>query len=383
MSQLDEPRWALAVLSALIEPGDRDLDDLLGEHGLERTLGLIQEGTVPHRLRQQTSSKLAGTNLARLAAEVCASTKRCGARLAVPSDADWPQRLRDLLILSDESEMYTRPPRCLWVRGEGRLAEVADRSVAIVGSRNSTPYGDHVAAELAYDLAKRGWPIVSGGAIGIDQAAHDGTLAAGGPTVAVFANGLDQTYPKRGAGLFDRIRRQGLLLSEWPPGTRPHRHRFLIRNRVIAALSAGTVVVEAELRSGARHTARLAAELDRPLMFTPGPVTSARSAGVHQLARDPWGARLVTRAEDVIEDISGEVSVPMRTSTRPRDSLDEASHRVLDCFQAGFVVSPRDISQQSGIPLAAVNISLRDLQKLGWVEQRDNRWRMVRTVASG
>src|SRR5690606_37691766 len=128
---------------------------------------------------------------------------------------------------------------------------------------------------------------VSGGAYGIDTAAHRGSLAADGPTVAVLACGVDRPYPLSNTNLFHRIAETGLIISEWPPGAIPQRHRFLVRNRVIAALTRGTVVVEAALRSGARHTARRAQELDRPLMIVPGPITSSYSAGVHQLARGP------------------------------------------------------------------------------------------------
>src|SRR5690606_18911286 len=145
-----------------------------------------------------------------------------------------PARLADLARISRGRERHQRdtyPPLCLWLRGPWPLAEALDRSIAVVGARAATGYGEHVAAELAYGVADRGWTVVSGGAYGIDSAAHRGTLSAGGVTVAVLACGVDRAYPASNASLFERIAETGLLISEWPPGAEPHRHRFLIRNR--------------------------------------------------------------------------------------------------------------------------------------------------------
>src|SRR5581483_2905197 len=155
---------------------------------------------------------------------------------------------------------------------------------------------------------ERGWAVISGGAYGIDAAAHRGALAAEAVTIAVLACGADYPYPASHADLFAAICAQGLVMSEWPPGCRPARTRFLTRNRVIAALSNGTVIVEAGERSGALNTARHAADLGKPLMAVPGPVTSAQSAGCHRILRE-WGATCVTRAADVIEMLSP-LSVP-------------------------------------------------------------------------
>ena len=160
-----------------------------------------------------------------------------------------------------------------------------------------------MAGEIAADLAEQGWVIISGGAYGIDAAAHRGALAARAATIAVLACGLDQPYPAGHAGLFADIAGDGLVVSEWPPGRRPARLRFLVRNRTIAAMTCGTVIVEAGERSGALNTARHAAELGRPLMAVPGPVTSAQSAGCHRIIRE-WGATCVTCAADIIELLS-------------------------------------------------------------------------------
>lgn len=381
MGLIDNPRWALAVMSHLIEPGDADLDDFLGEHGVAETMRCLEKGDVPERLRRMTVPNLVDGSAEQIARDIKDATEKCGARVVIPTDDEWPEQLRDLQLLNDESDPHTRPPRILWVRGDGNLATLTKKSVAIVGSRNSTSYGDHVAGDISGDLAQRGWPVVSGGATGIDQAAHDGALIAYGATVAVFANGLDQMYPVSGSRLFDRICQRGALVSEWPPSSRPHRHRFLIRNRVIAALAAGTVVVEAERRSGARNTARYAAELERKLMYVPGPVTSSRSEGTHQLAREPWEARLVTNADDVVEELTGELAPWPALHPRERDHLDEAANRVLDCFRSGYVVTSQWIAEQGKIPVQAVEHTLRQLHRSGWVEQWEGRWRMSRRLA--
>src|SRR5262249_45616384 len=160
----------------------------------------------------------------------------------------------------------------------------------------ATSYGLQLAAELAYGLADSGWTVISGGAYGIDAAAHRGALAAHGRTVVVLACGIDTVYPLGHAGLFERISERGLMLTEWPPGAVAFRTRFLVRNRLIAALSRGTVVVEAAARSGARSTARRARELDRVLMACPGPATSAMSLGCHTEIRE-HNARLVVNHE--------------------------------------------------------------------------------------
>ncbi|WP_240675226.1 DNA-processing protein DprA [Cellulomonas endophytica] len=211
-----------------------------------------------------------------------------GGQLLVPGDPVWPLPVEDL-------EAAT--PFCLWVRG--RLP--AGRTVALVGARAATAYGEHVARTLASGAAESGLAVVSGGAFGIDAAAHRGALAAGGPTVVVLAGGVDRSYPAAHGRLFAEVLAAGgALLSEAPPGTLPLRSRFLLRNRLIAALTQGTVVVEAAWRSGALSTARHAAGLLRPLGVVPGPVTSVASAGCHRLVREGI-ATLVTCADDLRE----------------------------------------------------------------------------------
>ncbi|GAA2471089.1 hypothetical protein Ahu01nite_079400 [Winogradskya humida] len=182
------------------------------------------------------------------------------------------------------------------------MCDALTRSVAIVGARAATAYGLHVSTELASELASRGWTVMSGGAFGIDGAAHRAALAAGGLTVAVLACGIDRPYPVGNSALFDQIVAHGVLISEWPPGAEPLRHRFAISNRIIATAD-GTVVVEAAARSAAVHTMGRVLSLGRPAMVVPGPVTSALSLGCHQILRTSAAARVVTSAGEVITEL--------------------------------------------------------------------------------
>ncbi|MEU5156327.1 DNA-processing protein DprA [Glycomyces sp. NPDC021274] len=378
----DDPRLALMLLSSMVEPGDAELDDLLSEIGPIEAVKRLWEGEVPERLRRLTSAIVSCTHdPAARAADIAAATKECGARVLIPGDPGWPEQLRDLLLVCDADEPHVRPPRCLWVRGDQDLAHLCRRSVAIVGSRAATEYGQHLADDLAAELTEAGWTIVSGGAFGIDRAAHLGALARGGSTVSVLACGVELPYPKGNHSMFNLIAERGLIVSEWPPGTTVMKHRFLTRNRVIAALTAGTVVIEAAHRSGARNTARYAAELGRVLMFTPGPVTSSMSAGAHQLAREPWEARLVTRAEEVIEDltgIGGPLATPPPTQRRPFDRLTEIEARLVESLPRGYVVETTRLAAAAGVPAEIAAETLERLLQTGWVDRIDNRWRLAR-----
>jgi DNA protecting protein DprA len=217
---------------------------------------------------------------------------RIGCRLLVPGDPGWPTVLDDLDATA---------PLCLWVRGPADLHALSARSVALVGARAATPYGEHVAADLAAGIAEAGGLVVSGGAYGIDVAAHRGALSAGGITVALLAGGVDRTYPAGNRDLLESLAREhGAVVAECPPGTAPVRSRFLLRNRLIAALAGATVVVEAAWRSGALSTAAHAGALLRPLGAVPGPVTSMASVGCHRPLRD-GAAVCVTSTADVLE----------------------------------------------------------------------------------
>ncbi len=304
--KLSEEKLARAALTYLAEPGDPALGALLGICEPAEVLAAIKAdmlpGTGPGCGDSPASRAALGRALGRWRVrlpglpddEGIAGACRDGIRLICPGDAEWPGAL---------DQLGQARPYALWLRGSADLRLACVRSVSMVGSRAATGYGGHVAGEIAADLAERGWVIISGGAYGIDAAAHRGALAARGITIAVLACGVDYPYPAGHADLFAAITAEGLVVSEWPPGSHPARIRFLVRNRSIAALASGTVIVEAGERSGALNTARHAADLGKPLMAVPGPVTSAQSAGCHRIIRE-WGATCITRADDIIELLS-------------------------------------------------------------------------------
>lgn len=301
--QTDPDRGARAALSAVVEPlhGHRVARHVIA-HGPAATLAQLRTGAVRELDRGgQLMRKLADVD----GQAVLRAGEAAGARLLCPGDPEWPAPLDELTRAADTSDSWWSPPLALWVRGEPNLAATAERSVAIVGARAATSYGLHHAAELAAEMSSQGWTIMAGGSYGVDGQAHRGALAAGGPTVAVLACGVDVAYPQGHADLLDRIASEGLVVSELPPGARPTRARFLARNRLLAALTRGVVIVEAAMRSGALNTAAWAGHLGRPVMAMPGPVTSPMSAGCHQLIRQKQtGAVLVTGAADIQEAIT-------------------------------------------------------------------------------
>src|SRR5581483_784016 len=277
----------------------------------------------------------------------------------------------------DRFDRDTFPPHAIWVRGTRPLDELANRCVAIIGARACTDYGAHMAAELGFGLASRGWTVISGGAYGIDAAAHRGALAAHGHTVAVMACGLDRPYPASNTGLFDRIAREGLVISEWPPGTDPHRHRFLIRNRVIAALGRGTVLVEAALRSGARFTLRRTRQLGRIAMAVPGPATSAASTGCHEeLRRDGDDrVRLVTRVRDVLDEIGvvgDDLAEIEHGPQRPHDDLTATELQLVDASPQRGSLSVEEIAARAGVGLLDAMATLPSLVLRGHLREFDD-----------
>ncbi len=297
---------------------------------------------------------------------------RFGMRLVCPGDEEWPTALDDLV--GSDADCFG-----LWVRGPMRLRDACRQAVAVVGTRAATEYGEHVAAELGFGLAERGWTVVSGLAYGVDAAAHRGALAASGPTVAVLASGADIAYPKGNLGLYQRIVASGAVVSEHPPGAAPQRLRFLVRNRLIAALSAGTVVVEAAPRSGARSTARHAGELFRHVMAVPGPVTSALSAGCHQLLRDRPDTVLVTKVDEIIEQVGpmGAFADRVTGPVRRRDLLGPAVSRVLDAVPVVRPVEASRIARTAGMRLDAVIAALAALAAHDLVGQTAEGWSMT------
>jgi len=441
-----EVRLARAALTYLAEPGDPVLGALLGVCDPAEVLAAIKADTPPEvshigsagqasqpsqigRASRATLGRALArwrVRLPKLPADAgIADASRDGIRLVCPEDAEWPGVL---------DQLGPARPYALWLRGNADLRFACPRSVSVVGSRAATSYGAHVAGEIAADLGERGWAVISGGAYGIDAAAHCGALAAEGVTIAVLACGVDYPYPAGHADLFAAICAQGLVVSEWPPGSRPARTRFLTRNRVIAALACGTVIVEAGERSGALNTARHAADLGKPLMAVPGPVTSAQSAGCHRIIRE-WSATCVTRAAEIIEMLSplstpdplapggaphpstgvahtsvssaGASSADAPATYAPgayapdawplgrgalsragvlsqdddepcRDDLDADCARVLDALPSRGGAGTSTVAVEAGVDLETVLRCLGQLAGMGFIERCDRGWRLRR-----
>jgi DNA processing protein len=369
----DQERFARAALTRLVEPGNGVIGRWLATRSAFELLEVVRRGGRHPELRIDQARRAALRE--RLAAlDPAADFGRLtalGGRFLVPGDPEWPSQLADL---------GPAQPIGLWVVGTGSLRLLALRSVAVVGSRACTEYGAHVAAELGAELAERGWVVCSGAAYGIDAAAHRGALAVGGMTVGVLASGVDVEYPRGNSSLIRRIREQGQLVSEHPPGEHPNRFRFVLRNRVLAALTRGTVVVEAARRSGALSTARRALELNRHTMGVCGPVTSELSAGVHELLRG-GGATLVTCAAEVIEligAIGADLPPPHRSVPRARDLLAPAAARVLEAVPAGPAGAPVGaLAARAAMPADAVLKQLYELCSLGFVQRAGSHWRVV------
>ncbi len=356
-------RAARAALTRLAEPGDAWLGRAVAGLGAVEVLDRVRAASAAEDERLAHYR----VRLPALDADLDLAV-RAGARVVVPGDDEWPLPLDDLA---------DRAPLALWVAGDGHLGDVTRRAVSVVGARACTPYGEHVAAELAAGLGDRGWTVVSGGAYGIDAAAHRGALAVDGPTVAVLACGVDVPYPAAHDGLLRAVRSAGVVMSELPPGARPTRRRFLDRNRVIAALGRGTVVVEAAIRSGALNTAGHAEELSRTVMAVPGPVTSAASSGCHELLRTR-GAALVTGAADVLDlvgDLLVDASDPRRGERRPHDELDPLALRVLEALPIRRRAAADSIGRVAGLDAPTVLRTLGQLAAAGLADSDGGRWR--------
>jgi DNA processing protein len=301
-----------------------------------------------------------------------------------PGDPDWPTAL-DVLVDVTDGEGQGGRPLALWVRG-GALVD-AGPAVAVVGSRAATDYGAWVAADLAADLAGLGVWVVSGGAYGIDGHAHRGALVAGGVTVAVLACGVDVAYPRQHEQLLERIAGDGggVLVSEAPMGATARRNRFLVRNRLIAALSLGTVVVEAAARSGALNTANWADRCSRPTFAVPGPVGSALSAGTHRLVRER-GAVLVTCAADVVEDLGlGAGPLGSHDHGQPTLLVDPVTELSADATKVLAVVPGKRsidvaaLSRGSGLAVPEVMAAVAELALTGLIDTDGSGYR--RTTA--
>lgn len=357
----DRDRLALAAWSRLTEPGDRPAFRFVAARGPAQALAAVVDGRDPEvapRWRLRLGQCRPERDLATLG--------RLGGRLLIPGDDDWPAVL---------DELGERRPFCLWVRGTLPLSACLVRSVAVVGARVSSGYGERVAADLAASLADRGVTVVSGAAYGIDASAHRGALSVGGPTIAVLACGVDRVYPRGNERLIERIAGEGCVMSEIPLGCSPTRTRFVLRNRLIASATRATVVVEAARRSGTSVTAREAIDLGRHVGAVPGPVTSPQSAGCHDLLRD--GAVCITDALDVIELLS-----PSGEGLRRRPPVAAADHdglapddvRVLDAVPVRTPAAPYSIAVTAGLDESTVQTGLARLEIRGLVVQARGHW---------
>ncbi len=376
-----EERRARAVWSGLVEPGDQVAGALVRLLGAARALDWMSGAARgapdwsalpgvpgPDRLRlvgaaHRWAARADGSPVVGLEQDLA----RAGGTLVVPGDPAWPAGLDDL---GDAA------PFALWCRGTPPAAG----SVAVVGSRASTGYGERVAFDLAEGLASRGVGVVSGGAYGIDAAAHRGAIAPGGPTFVVLAGGVDRAYPAGNARLFEEaLATGGGVLAELPPGALPTKSRFLQRNRLIAAVTGATVVVEAAWRSGALSTARRAADLLRPVGAVPGPVTSMASAGCHRLLREGF-AVCVTDVAEVVELLPGGTGTDPVAEGGPADErmLDPLAIRVHDALSLRAGAETDVVATRAGVSLDAVRSALGLLELAGLAERRSDGWRAVR-----
>ncbi|WP_285313416.1 DNA-processing protein DprA [Pseudarthrobacter sp. fls2-241-R2A-168] len=387
----DPERVARAALARLMEPQDAAglaLVQICGAvDALRIATGQVSAGT---ELEREITSLLADSGSATSWSGMAASLKRwqpripdlaperdlatmarLGGRLIIPSDGLWPVQLSDLGI---------HEPLCLWWRGTEQPLPGAEKCIALVGSRDSTSYGASVTGDIAYSLAQRGLTIVSGGAYGIDAHAHRAALAgasAAVPTIAVMAGGVDRFYPSGNEDLLRAVCNQGAVIAEVPPGSAPTRYRFLQRNRLIAAMSAVTVVVEARWRSGALNTAHHAETLGRAVGAVPGSVHSANSAGCHRLLRD-GGAVCVTDAAEIAE-LAGPSGSGLPESRQGgaevQDGLTLEDLILLDALPLRSTTSVEKLCSVAGLGPESVRAGLGRLGLLGLAVSERGGWK--------
>jgi DNA processing protein len=357
-----EPLLRLALVTGI---GPQKLAFLIGRYGSAegvlaasaRELALLpgMSAAVVSGVREQAGA--AGTASARTALQ---AVRRAGAVALTQDDPDYPQAFR----------VVTEPPYLLFAAG--RLDLLDTPAVAVVGTRSPTRYGREAAAAFVSGLVRHGYAVVSGMARGIDSAAHEAALDAAGVTFGILGHGIDVIYPPESRGLFDRVRERGLLLSEFVPSEKPRAGNFPRRNRLIAALCQGVVVVEMGLKSGAQHTVNYALELGKEVMAVPGHVDSPQSEGTNQLIRE--GARAVTCAEEVIEELEGVSANPTPRRRLERHS-DPLSLPLLDPAQDAVFQALRPdpkhidrLGEETGLMSGVLLATLLDLELRGVAE---------------
>ncbi|NLE79201.1 MAG: DNA-protecting protein DprA [Rhodococcus sp.] len=360
---------AWAYLSKVVQGPCAPLTKLVEEVGPEEAARAVRERDLSEYLGERTVAR-AHVNTAAQDIELVA---QMGGRLVTPDDDEWPA----WRMLAFDGLGHARtdgPPLALWVVGSRSLADLTDRAVSVVGTRAASGYGEHVTGEIAGDLAVDGWTIISGAAFGIDGAAHRAALGVGGRTVAVLACGVDRAYPAGHARLLRQISQNGAVVSEYAPGISPAKHRFLARNRLVAALSDGLVVVEAGWRSGARNTATWGRRMGRPVMAVPGPVTSVSSTGCNRMIRE-GEARLVARAVDVVEE-AGPVGLGAcdEEVVRETDSLEGNALLVYEALPARGSQSVPGLSEESGVPIGTVRAVLAQLELDAFAVPTEEGW---------
>ena len=372
-------RQSYLALSLLAEPGDprmvgflenTDPGEIIAAVFKGRSIG----GVAPPRSWCERAEQLDG-----LVASTLVKAKAMGLRWLCRTDSGWPAQLDDLDHL-EPLNGTTGAPMGLWLRGKGELAQLAASSVAIVGARDATTYGAEVGSDLGADVSDAGMTVVSGAAYGIDACAHRGALAMGKPTIAVLAGGADVDYPRAHTALLARIGEEGLIVSEQSPGQIPLKARFLSRNRLIAGLTQGTVVVEAARRSGSLNTLNWADQLGRVTMGIPGPVTSQASVGVHEAMRT-GKAMLVTSGADIAEALGGlgtADSTPPRAPETPYDGMTVSERHTLDAVPWGISLAAADIANELRVPKAHVQEQLTLLETRGYVARLPTGWTLVR-----
>ncbi len=380
-------RFARAALTAIVEPGDTDAAVLVGALGPGQALTSIVTGWTCSRIIDTVGAADAASGQT-LTDRIDAALERWRPRLSLRSvmvalDAAVHQHV---VLVTPEDTMWPRgfgdlgdgTPVAVWVRGDPALLHSLERSVALVGARAATGYGEHVAMEAAAGLSDRGFATVSGGAYGIDGAVHRATLASDSTTIAFLAGGVDRLYPAGHTELLRRISDRGLLVGELPCGSSPTKWRFLQRNRLIAAAARATVVVEAGRRSGSLNTAGHAAAIGRPLGAVPGPVTSPASAGCHRLIRE-YGAQCVTDAAEIAE-LAGVVDAPTlfddaeTGAARPQPTDSAAVVRLLDALAPRSARSVQELAVRTGMSVRDVVATLGVLDIEGRVVDHGGTW---------
>jgi len=383
-----EDRFARAAWTLIAEPGDRHAGLLVNRLGGAGALSALIDRRSPRWVTSALGEDAAGEDAPIAEAEIASALERWTprlksdavvralrqaarfeARLLVPDDELWPAGLDDLGDFG---------PIGLWMRGTDEAIASLSHGIALVGARAATGYGEHVTMEASAGLVDRGYSIVSGAAYGIDGMAHRAALASKGHTVAFLAGGVDRFYPSGHESLLGRIVETGAVISEVPCGTAPTKWRFLQRNRLIAAASLATIVLEAGWRSGSLNTAGHASALGRPLGAVPGPVTSAASAGCHRLIRD-YDAVCVTNADEMAELAPlGDVQARLPMAAEDDRSSPERT-RLFDALSARSPRTTTDVAARSGLSIPEVQALLGSLQLEGEVHESERGWTRVPT----